>query len=233
MTAGPGARDSPAVELPPREGDYRLGVFGSMMNPPHLGHHALVAAVHEQLHLHRVMVVPSGIPPHRRAPKVSARARLTMAVRAFADLDHVVVSDSEVDRGESGEVGYMVDTVEEALEIPELLGYHDLTVEVSLVVGADQVAHLTTWHRWDELAKRVRVAVIGRPDQQSAADVTAQVEHLRRAGVAIDVVDMAPVAVSSTMVREAAQRADRAAVAAMVPAAIVGDVMHLYGPDAL
>ncbi|MBC7460004.1 MAG: hypothetical protein H7287_01445 [Thermoleophilia bacterium] len=219
-------------DLPPRDGIYRLGVFGSMMNPPHLGHHALVDAVHDALDLHRVMVVPSGIPPHRRPPQVSPRARLTMAVRAFADLDHVVVSDSEVDRGESGEVGYMVDTVDEAIEIPSLLGYDDLTVDVALIVGADQVATLPSWHRWSDLAARVRVAVVARPEQLDDAAFQAQVASLRAAGATIDVVDMAAVAISSTLVREAAARADSSAVAQMVPAAIVDDVMRLYGPAA-
>lgn len=217
------------MELPPRTGEYRLGIFGSMMNPPHRGHHALVDAVHEACGLHRVMVVPAGIPPHRRAPEVSPRARLTMAVRAFADLEHVVVSDSEVDRGEHGEVGYMIDTVDEALEIPQLLGYDDLTVRVWLIVGADQVATLSSWHRWEQLAQRVQLAVVGRPDLLADATLRAEVEALRASGTQVEVVEMEPVAISSTMVREAARRGDRELVATLVPAAIVDDVLQLYG----
>lgn len=219
------------VELPPRHGEYRLGIFGSMMNPPHRGHHALVDAVHRACGLHRVMVVPAGIPPHRRAPEVSPRARLTMAVRAFADLDHVVVSDSEVDRGESGDVGYMIDTVDEALEIPQLLGYDDLRVRIWLIVGADQVATLTTWHRWEELSRRVTLAVVGRPDLLADGTLQAEVAALRAAGTVVEVVEMEPIAISSTQVRDAARRGDRAAVAELVPDAIVEDVLHLYGAD--
>jgi nicotinate (nicotinamide) nucleotide adenylyltransferase len=188
------------MELPPRTGEYRLGIFGSMMNPP-----------------------------HRRAPDVSPRARLTMAVRAFADLDHVVVSDSEVDRGEHGEVGYMIDTVDEALEIPQLLGYDDLRVRVWLIVGADQVATLRGWHRWEELSQRVQLAVVGRPDLLEDATLRAEVDALRAEGASIDVVEMAPISISSTQVREAARRGDRALVEELVPAAIVDDVLHLYG----
>jgi phosphopantetheine adenylyltransferase len=43
---------------------------------------------------------------------------------------------------------------------------------------------------------------------------------------------MAPVPISSTLVREVAATGDRAAVAPLVPGAIVDDVLALYGPDA-
>jgi nicotinic acid mononucleotide adenylyltransferase len=141
-----------------------------------------------------------------------------------------VVSDSEVDRGEAGEVGYMVDTIDEAIEIPSLLGFDDLTVDAALVVGADQVATLPQWNRYDQLIQRARIAVVGRPLLLDDDTFARQVEALRRAGARVDVVDMAPVAISSTLVREAAAHGDRDAVEQLVPTAIVDDVLHLYGP---
>lgn len=202
-----------------------------MMDPPHLGHLAIVDAVHEACALDRVVVVPSGIPPHRAAPGVSARARLTMAVRAFADIDHVVVSDTEVERGEHGEPGYMVDTVEELLELPAQLGYDDLAVEATLVVGADQAAALPRWHRFDRLSQLARVAVIARPDQVETGEFDEALRVLRDDwGLAPIVVDMPAVAISSTRVREVAATGDRDALRALVPGAIVSDVLRLYGP---
>ena len=216
------------TSLPPRQGVYRLGVFGSMMNPPHLGHLAVVDAVHEACGLDRVVVVPAGIPPHRRAPQVSARARLTMAVRAFADLEHVVVSDSEVERGEHGEPGYMVETVEEVLEAPAALGYDDLRVEACLVVGADQAATLPSWHRWSDLRTLARVAVVARPQQLDAAALDATVAQLVGDGAQVDVVPMPDVPISSTLVRDVAATGDAQRLAELVPGAIVDDVLRLY-----
>lgn len=221
----------PGVELPVRSGTYRLGVFGSLMNPPHRGHVAAVDAVRHACGLDRVVVVPAGLPPHRDAPSVSPRARLTMAVRAFADLAHVVVSDTEVARAEEGEVGYMVETLEELLELPAALGYDDLRVELSLVVGADQAAALPTWHRFERIAQVARIVVVDRPDQASEAALRTAVASLEaRWRAMVQVVEMPPVPVSSTLVREAAARGDRGALAALVPEAIVDDVMRLYGP---
>ncbi len=204
-----------------------------MMDPPHLGHVRIVDAVHEACALDRVVVVPSGTPPHRPASAISARARLTMAVRAFADLDHVVVSDTEVDRAEHGEVGYMVDTLEELRELPSLLGYDDLEVVATLVVGADQAAALPTWHRFDRITELAEVAVVRRPDQVDDARLDAALDELREAwGIAPTIVDMPAVAISSTLVREVAASGDRAALAGLVPAAIIDDVARLYGPSA-
>lgn len=199
-----------------------------MMNPPHLGHVAVVETVHRATGVDRVVVVPAGIPPHRRAPSVSARARLTMAVRAFADLPHVVVSDSEVERGEHGEVGYMVDTLEELLELPEQLGYDDLSVSLSLVVGADQAATLPEWHRFERIVEIARIAVLGRPDHIEPTRLERDLDRLTALGARIDDVAMVPVAISSTMVRAAAARGARDVVRGLVPAAIVDDVMRLY-----
>jgi nicotinate-nucleotide adenylyltransferase len=200
-----------------------------MMNPPHLGHLALVEAVHRACDLHRVAIVPAGIPPHRNPPEVSPRARLTMAVRAFADLEYAVVVDSEVERSEEGEVGYMVDTLEELRAMPEQLGYDDLVVRLWLVVGADQVTALPTWHRWEQIAQIANVAVVTRPAQLDDAQLAAALDELRTRGVRIDVVSMDPVDVSSTAVRETARSGDVAALRQMVPAAIVDDVLRLYG----
>lgn len=215
-----------------RRGTYRLGVFGSMMDPPHLGHLAIVDAVHEAVDLDRVVVVPAGdAPPHRAAPAVSARARLTMAVRAFADRDHVVVSDCEVERAELDPdlPGYMVDTIEELLELPAVLGYDDLEVVPSLVVGADQAAALPRWHRFDRISELARILVVARPDQVGARELEDALTGLRRDwGVAPVVVDMPAVAISSTQVRAVAASGDREALARLVPGAILDDVLRLY-----
>jgi nicotinate-nucleotide adenylyltransferase len=154
-----------------------------------------------------------------------------MAIRAFADVEHVVVSDTEVERGEAGEPGYMVDTLEELLELPAQLGYDDLTVELALVVGADQAAALPGWHRFDRISQLARIAVVARPDQVDAAGFADALAVLRDDwGLDPTVVDMPPVAISSTHVREVAAAGDRDALCALLPGAIVEDVLRLYGP---
>jgi nicotinate-nucleotide adenylyltransferase len=231
VTTG-GQDASVELELPPRAGTYRLGVFGSMFDPPHLGHRAAIDAAWSALDLDRVVAVPAGIPPHRTAPVAPPRRRLQLAVRAFADLPHVVVSGTEVERGEAGEVGYMVDTVAELVAEPAELGYMELQVEPWLVVGADQLASLEEWHRWRELLSMANVAVVTRPGQVGDAALGETAAALGEvADASIRLVPMPPVDVSSTAVRDAARRGARAEVGHMVPAPIVDDVLATYGAE--
>ena len=45
----------------------RIGVLGSICNPPHLGHATLARSAAEQLGLSHVLLIPTGTPAHREA----------------------------------------------------------------------------------------------------------------------------------------------------------------------
>lgn len=216
-------------DLPPRSGTYRVGILGGMFDPPHRGHVAMVDAARRACELDRVLVVPAGIPPHRPAPPTPARARLALCVKAFADLEHAAVLDTEVVRGEAGDVGYMVDTVEEVLELPSDLGYDKLTVAVTLVLGADQAVALPGWHRARELLGMVALGVVERPALVDRIALDAALRTAADPGAVITRVTMPAIDVSSTLVRAAAAAGDTRRVGLLVPPAIVGDVLHWYG----
>ena len=78
----------------------RIGVFGGEFDPPHLGHLAVVRAARDQLALDRLLVMPTGQPPHRDASPTPAEDRLRMAQLAFAGEPGVEVSGIELDRGD-------------------------------------------------------------------------------------------------------------------------------------
>lgn len=155
-----------------------------------------------------------------------------MTVRAFADLDHVVVSDSEVERAEQGDVGYMIDTVEELAELPSQLGYDDLVVEPWLIVGADQALTLPRWHRARDLLTMAGLIVVRRPDQVGDSLLDDALDDLvREYDARVQVVDMPPVPISSTLVRDVARAWDRDVLPTLVPDAIIDDVQRLYGSE--
>jgi nicotinic acid mononucleotide adenylyltransferase len=86
----------------------RIGVLGSLCNPPHVGHAALARSAAAQLGLARVLLVPTGAPSHRPAPGEDAAVRLRLAEAAAADEPVLEASRVEVDRpGPS----YMADTL--------------------------------------------------------------------------------------------------------------------------
>ena len=56
-----------------------VGVLGSLCNPPHLGHLLLASEAAWQLGLDKVLLVPTGIPPHRDPPPESPELRTRLA----------------------------------------------------------------------------------------------------------------------------------------------------------
>ena len=75
----------------------RVGVLGSICNPPHLGHATLARCAAEQLGLERVLLIPTGSPAHRDEPGVSPQVRLQLAEAAARDEPMLEASAIEVE----------------------------------------------------------------------------------------------------------------------------------------
>lgn len=157
----------------------RIGVLGSICNPPHLGHAMLARCAAEQLGLAQVLLIPTGTPAHRDEPTVDPRTRLWLAEAAAADEPILEASAIEVDRpGPS----FMVETL-------SLLALQVGPAELVLLLGADQYAALDTWH--DPAGIRQLAAIAVAPRAGSVLDLDPGVEE-----ISMDVVD-----VSSTEIR--------------------------------
>ena len=157
----------------------RIGVLGSICNPPHLGHAELARCAATQLGLERVLLIPTGTPAHREAPIVDAATRLRLAEAAALDEPVLVASSIEVDRPGTS---YMVDTL-------ALLALEHGDATLVLLLGADQYAALDTWHDPAGIRRRAAIAVAPRGD--GALDLDPGVE-----AIAMDVVEA-----SSTEIR--------------------------------
>jgi len=164
----------------------RIGVFGSLFNPPHVGHLILCSEAAWQLGLERVILVPTGIPAHREAPAESSDMRARLALAAARTDPVLTVSRVEVDRpGPS----YMVDTLR---ELQRRHAGHGLV----LLLGADQLAALDKWYRPEQLPELARIAVARRPGVEVRGLDDAAVERI----------DMPQIGVSSSLVRERVRR---------------------------
>jgi nicotinate-nucleotide adenylyltransferase len=164
----------------------RIGVFGSLFNPPHVGHLILCSEAAWQLGLERVILVPTGMPAHRESPAEPPEVRARLALAAASTDPVLTVSRVEVDRpGPS----YMVDTLR---ELQRRHAGHGLV----LLLGADQLAALDKWYQPQQLPELARIAVARRPG--------VEVRGLDHA--AVDVIDMPQIGVSSSLVRERVRR---------------------------
>jgi nicotinate-nucleotide adenylyltransferase len=164
----------------------RYAIFGGSYDPVHNGHIILATFAREQLGLDRVYFVPAARGPHRDAPPRAAdEHRVAMLHLALGDERSFLIDDIELRRGG---VSYTLDT---ALRFRELLGE-----EPVILVGADNMNELRTWHRVEELVELARFAYAPRPGSTVSTDLlpAARVEMIR----------MPEFGVSSTLVRERA-----------------------------
>jgi nicotinate-nucleotide adenylyltransferase len=167
----------------------KIGLFGGSFDPPHLGHLALARQARDQLALDELLWIPAGRPWQKPDQALAEPAhRLAMVTLMIQGEDRMRADDLELHReGPS----YTVDTV-------EALSARHRAAALYLVIGQDQYTRLPTWHRWRELLSGVTLAVAGR-EGATPLPPAALVAVWHR----VVVLDLPPVAVSSTAVRAA------------------------------
>lgn len=174
-----------------------IGVLGGAFNPPHVGHLLLAREAREQLGLDEVVLVPTGVAPHKRIdPEPGPEVRLELARAAAADAEPaegggrwLAVSALEVER-EGPSFAYRT---------LELLADEKPGSELTFVMGADAAAGLEGWRRPERVAELARIAVAERPGvDRDAVDAVVR----RLGGRAAPAIEMPQVAISSSLVRE-------------------------------
>ena len=160
-----------------------IGFFGGQFDPPHNGHLEVVRAARRQLGLDRVLIVPDRNPTHREPSVQPEDVRLRLAVAAFGDQPDVEVLPP--DTGDQPEYTANV--------LAGLAGVGRL----HLIIGADQYAGFERWHEPDRIRALARIAVAPRP----GFPVTDP---------RVSVLDMPPLDLSSTALREALARGEDA-----------------------
>ena len=167
----------------------RIGVFGGAFDPPHHAHLALAKTAIAQLQLDELKIIPTGYAWHKERPLSAAEHRLKMTELAFSGLDRVSVDEREIKRtGPS----YTIDTL-------EALHAENPGSAFFLLIGGDQLAAFSQWHRWQDILSRATVCVAERPLQASApADVLAQMPALRQSIH----LQLPPMTVSATAIRQ-------------------------------
>jgi nicotinate-nucleotide adenylyltransferase len=137
----------------------RIGVLGGTFDPIHVGHLAAAHAAIDCARLDRVLVIPTGVPPHRAPTVAGAEDRLEMARLATAGDKRIEVSDMELRRPG---VSYTVDTLR------ELHALHP-DDDLFLILGWDAAKLLGSWHEPDEVRRLARLVVVTRPGTGSPA----------------------------------------------------------------
>ncbi len=165
----------------------KWGLMGGIFDPVHIGHLILAETALEKCGLDGVLFVVSLNPPHRaQKPVVSFEDRLVMTRLAVADNERFAVSALEKDLASPGYT----------LAVVEYLEQKYPSTEWSLILGADNIAIFDSWHKPDELVKRVKIVVGNRPGFDDAFEKSQWKSHLKA-------FDMPLIEISSTNIRQA------------------------------
>lgn len=153
----------------------RIGVYGGAFNPPHLGHITAARAVSGLLKLDKLLVIPTGRPPHKTLPPGSPtpEQRLEMTRLAMEQTglrDRIEVSDLEVRREGNS---YTADTLARLKEqYPE--------DELWLLMGTDMFLTIQTWHAPERILSLAGIAAFGRTEADTEELFSVQRDYLYR-----------------------------------------------------
>jgi nicotinate-nucleotide adenylyltransferase len=214
----------------------RVAILGGTFDPIHIGHLKLAQRFIDLLHLDEMVLLPAGQPWQKEGVS-SPEHRLAMTRAAAASLDlngvTVTVATDEIDR--QGDT-YTVDTLAHWRE------REGAEASLSLVIGADQLVKLDSWHQWQRLFDYAHVCVETRAGfdistlppavakEVEARRASAEILRARPCGhILID--DMLSMDISATAIREEARTMSGSAeVRSHVPAAVWDYIVqhHLY-----
>lgn len=148
-----------------------VGILGGTFDPIHYGHLRLAEEMLELANLRQIRFIPTGIPPHRNAPQVSAQHRSAMVQLAIADQPAFVLDNREARRDTPC---YTVNTLR------ELRAELGAAQPLCLLMGGDAFLQLHTWHEWEQLFELAHIVVGYRPGFTLEERIHSATEELQR-----------------------------------------------------
>ena len=171
----------------------KIGIYGGSFNPPHTGHIRGARCAVDALGLHKLLMIPAGIAPHKSLAQGSPDPvqRLEMVRLAVADDRKIQVSDMEISRGGTS---YTCQTISQLrLLYPE--------AQFVLLMGTDMFLSFLTWKNPQDILKDVSLAVLYRGDPEEIAAIDEQKTRLEAMGARVELVKNPVTAISSTQLR--------------------------------
>lgn len=172
----------------------RVGLFGGSFDPIHRGHLAVAACARSQASLDEVRFIPTRVSPLKLSePPVSTLDRWAMVVLATLEEPAYRAASWDLDReGPS----YTVDTLR--------IARRELGTDAELfwIVGADSLLTLPRWHDVEGILAQATMLVVPREGLRGAQLARAREALPDAYQPRIHLLDMEPVPVSSTEIRE-------------------------------
>ncbi len=188
----------------------RIGIFGGTFDPIHKGHIDAADAVLKAASLDAVLFIPTGDPPHKADKRVTpGRIRYQMVKAALEEIGNPKFTVSDMEIGRAGYT-YTIDTLRQ-------LTQQNPSDTYLWIIGADVLADLKHWKDYEQVFKLCSFAAMHRPGY-SESDFQKEYEELTAMGAHIQFVEVPPVDLSSTQVRNAVGQAQ--SIRGMVPSGV-------------
>ena len=152
-------------------------LYGGTFDPVHNGHLAIARCAAAELQV-PVHLMPAADPPHRAPPGANAAQRAQMLMLAVADEPNLLVDTRELQRAERqpGVPSWTVDTLR---DIRAQIGPQR---PLAMLMGADSLLGLPSWHEWENLLDLAHIVVAERPGSGLDGDLPAELtQRLQRA----------------------------------------------------
>lgn len=167
----------------------KIGIYGGMFNPPHIGHISALKSYIKKIKLDRAIIVPCGKPSHKTVEKyISDEDRFAMCSLAFSDFAEI--NDFEM---KNEGLSYTVNTLKYFKEI-----YPD--DELYILIGDDMLASFDSWYQPETICKLCSVCYISRGVPDAELEIKAAELEEKYHGRFIEI-NCKPVIVSSSEIR--------------------------------
>ncbi len=127
-----------------------VALYGGSFDPPHIGHVAIIQALAKLAFIDKVIVMPTFLNPFKEEFTAPADCRLQWLQEIFAPYKNIQISDFEVKKKRKVPTIETIKALQEEYE------------KIYLVIGADNLASLDKWYKFNELSKLVTFIVVTR-----------------------------------------------------------------------
>lgn len=175
----------------------RIGIMGGTFNPIHQGHISMAKAALAGAKLDRVLMLPSGNPPHKAGVE-SAEDRWRMMCVAVAQEEGLEPCRLEIDRAGAT---YTVDTLSALKEIYPKADFF-------YIIGADTLMELKNWRSFEQVLQMCTFLVCPRACDCPLDALSEERRRLAALGGSFQNIEMDVMTVSSTGLRDALQKGE-------------------------
>jgi nicotinate-nucleotide adenylyltransferase len=200
-----------------------IGFLGGTFDPIHCGHLEAATAAQRSLSLARVLLVPSGTPPHRATePRASVFHRFAMTALAATSRPDLLVSDMELRREGPSYT---------ALTLQSLQQDGFIASQLFFILGADAFAEIESWYDYPRVMTLANFVVVSRPGMPRARiDLHPNQQSPTKATTMVFFVDARTPDVSSTDIRR--RVASGQSIEGLVPSGVAEHIRRhrLYAP---